>query len=176
MRPGQASALYEDAMRLFAGGKIDEALQALSEAKLRRLSQEAEERKEQAEKQLAEATQGWLLRGRLLTTKLQFADVEKAYGEAVKASPGDFDACFQQAYLFGVLNRYNPAVQGYVRCLALARSKADAASVAMTLNDLGVLHSDQNRMEEARKAFEETLHTYAGWRAPIPTPTCPTSR
>ena len=98
LRPGQSSAVYEEAMRLFAGGKIDEALQALSEAKLRRLSQEAQERKEQAEKQLAEATRGWLLRGRLLTTKLQFADAEKAYGEAVKASPGDFDACFQQAY------------------------------------------------------------------------------
>ena len=160
LRPGESSALYEEAMRLFAGGKIDEALQALSEAKLRRLSQEAQERKEQAEKQLAEATRGWLLRGRLLTTKLQFADAEQAYGEAVKTSPGDFDACFQQAYFWDILNRYSPAVQGYVRCLALARSKADPDSVAGTLNNLGILHRDQNRMEEARKAFEEALDTY----------------
>jgi tetratricopeptide (TPR) repeat protein len=160
LRPGESSAVYEEAMRLFAGGKIDEALQALSEAKLRRLSEEAQERKEQAEKQLAEATRGWLLRGKLLTSKLQFADAEKAYGEAVKTSPGDFDACFQQAHFLDVLNRYSPAVKGYVRCLALARSKADPDSVAGTLNNLGILHREQNRMEEARKAFEEALDTY----------------
>jgi tetratricopeptide (TPR) repeat protein len=160
LRPGESSAVYEEAMRLFAGGKIDEALQALSEAKLRRLSEEAQERKEQAEKQLAEATRGWLLRGKLLTSKLQFADAEKAYGEAVKTSPGDFDACFQQAHFLDVLNRYSPAVKGYVRCLALARSKADPESVAGTLNNLGILHREQNRMEEARKAFEEALDTY----------------
>jgi tetratricopeptide (TPR) repeat protein len=157
LRPGQASPLYEDAMRFFAVGKIDEALQALDEAKLRRLSQEAQERKEQAEKQLAEATRTWLLRGKLLTTKFRFADAEAAYGEAVQASPGDFNACSEQAYFFAILHRYTPAVQGYVRCLALARANADLARVATTLNNLGALHRDQNRMEEARKAFEEAL-------------------
>jgi hypothetical protein len=32
--------------------------------------------------------------------------------------------------------------------------------VAATLNDLGILDSDQNRMEEARKEFEESLKIY----------------
>jgi hypothetical protein len=32
--------------------------------------------------------------------------------------------------------------------------------VAATLNDLGILDSDQNRMEEARKEFEEALKIY----------------
>jgi tetratricopeptide (TPR) repeat protein len=157
LRPWQASALYEDAMRLFALGKIDEALQALDEAKLRRLSQEARERKEQAEKQLAEATRSWLLRGKLLTTKFRFAEAEAAYGEAVKASPEDFNACFEQAYFFAALNLYNSAVQAYARCLALARAKADPASVAVMLNNLGNLHRNQNRMEQAGKEYEEAL-------------------
>lgn len=32
--------------------------------------------------------------------------------------------------------------------------------VATTLNNLGVLHRDQNRMDEARKAYEEALTIY----------------
>ena len=46
----------------------------------------------------------------------------------------------------------------------------------MTLNNLGVLHSDQNRKEEARKAFEEALAIYRELAQPNPTPTCPTWR
>ena len=157
VRPGQASALYEDAMRLLAEGKVDEALAALDEVKLRRLGQEAKERKEQAEKQLAEATRTWLLRGKLLTTKFRFAEAEKAYAAAVEASPGDYRACFEQAYFLASLNRHQSATQGYVKCLAIARSHADPVEIAAILNNLGNLHRDQNRMEEARKAYEEAL-------------------
>jgi tetratricopeptide (TPR) repeat protein len=32
--------------------------------------------------------------------------------------------------------------------------------VAMTLNNLGILDSDQNRMAEARKEYEEALKIY----------------
>jgi tetratricopeptide (TPR) repeat protein len=32
--------------------------------------------------------------------------------------------------------------------------------VARTLNNLGVLYRDENRMEEARKAYEEALQIY----------------
>ena len=35
--------------------------------------------------------------------------------------------------------------------------QSDGERIALTLNNLGVLHSDQNRMEEARKAYEEAL-------------------
>ena len=48
--------------------------------------------------------------------------------------------------------------------------------MARTLNNLGILHSDQNRMEEARKAYEEALGIYRELAQTIPTPTCRTSR
>jgi tetratricopeptide (TPR) repeat protein len=38
--------------------------------------------------------------------------------------------------------------------------QSDGERIALTLNNLGVLHSDQNRMEEARKAYDEALVTY----------------
>lgn len=89
-----------------------------------------------------------------------FADAEKAYAAAVEASPGDFGACFEQAYFLASLNRRQPATQGYLRCLAIGRAGSDLDQIAMTLNNLGILHRDQNRMDEARKAYEEALGTY----------------
>ena len=50
----------------------------------------------------------------------------------------------------------------YAFGMLLARTDPDThlADVAMTLNNLGILHNVQNRMEEARKAYEEALGTY----------------
>ncbi len=159
-QPGQGSEMHQTAMRLFAEGKIDQALQTLDEVKLRQLSQAARERKGQAEKQLAQATESWLLRARLLTTKFSFAEAEKSYEEAVRTSPEDLDALFAFAYFLKSLNKHGAARQHYEQCLALARVKGDSNIIATTLNNLGVLHSDQNRMEEARKAYDEALATY----------------
>lgn len=97
VKPGDASALYERAMRLYLEGKVTEVIEALDEAKLREMSQAALERKAQAEKQIAEVTRSWLLKGKLLTTQFRFPEAEKAYGEAVQLAPGDFEGCFEQA-------------------------------------------------------------------------------
>jgi hypothetical protein len=45
---------------------------------------------------------------------------------------------------------------------ALAQKKPETylLYVAMTLNHLGILDSDQNRMAEARKEYEEALKIY----------------
>ncbi len=158
--PGQASGFYKDAMRLFVEGKVDGALQVLDEGKLRRSSQEGRERKEQAEKQLAEATRGWLLRGKLLTTKFRFAEAEQAYAAAVETAPGDYHTCFELAYFLQNLNRHQGATKGYLRCLAIARAQTIPSHVATMLNNLGALYRAQNRMEEAQKAYEEALDTY----------------
>ncbi|MDQ2948394.1 MAG: tetratricopeptide repeat protein, partial [Acidobacteriota bacterium] len=160
VQPGQSSPLYEEAMRLVAEGKVDEALQTLDKAKLRARSQEAKERKEAAEKQLRETARDWALRGSLLATKFRFAEAEAAYRSAVETAPADFGSRFEFAYFLQSLNRYPAAREQYERCLSLARSQSDDARIARTLNNLGILHNDQNRMEEARKAYQEALATY----------------
>ncbi len=153
VKPGESSAVYEQAMRLYVGGRVREAIEALNDAKLREMSAAAEAR-------VAEITLSWVLRGQLLTTQFRFAEAETAYAEAVRLSPGDFPACFEQAHFLQKLNRRGMSTEGYARCLNLARESDDSELIAMTLNNLGILHSDQNRMGEARKAYEEALAAY----------------
>ena len=75
-------------------------------------------------------------------------------------SPESFEAKFAFALFSQDLNRYGTAEPLYLKCLELARRSGNQADVAMTLNNLGILDSEQNRKEEARKAFEEALGIY----------------
>jgi tetratricopeptide (TPR) repeat protein len=45
-------------------------------------------------------------------------------------------------------------------CLGWTRKDGKNAEPADTLNNLGIPDRDQNRMEDARKEYEETLKTY----------------
>ena len=174
VKPVDTPALYAQAMRLYLDGKVREAIEALDEAKLREMSAAVEARVSElarswrlrgqlremsaaAEARVSELTRSWRLRGQLLTTQFRFAEAETAYAAAVRLSPGDFEACFDQAYFLQGLNRHAMATKGYGRCLTLARESGDPGRIAGMLNNLGVLHSDQNRKEEARKAYEEAL-------------------
>jgi tetratricopeptide (TPR) repeat protein len=156
-KPGQASELYREAMRQFLDGKIDLALQSLDEGKLRGLLSEAQKKKAEADAAIEKAIKAWLLRGQLLTTQFHFDEAEKTYQSAVKAAPENFEANFTLAKFNQELNRYARAHTAYSNCLELARKTGNADRLAMTLNNLGVLHRDQNRMDEARKAYEEAL-------------------
>ena len=153
VKPVDTPVLYAQAMRLYLDGKVKEAIEALDEAKLREMSAAAEER-------VSELARSWRLRGQLLTTQFRFAEAETAYAAAVRLSPGDFEACFDQAHFMQGLNRHAMATKGYGRCLTLARESGDPGRIASMLNNLGILHRDQNRMEEARKAYEEALAAY----------------
>ena len=159
-KPGGGSELHRKVMRLFLDGKVDEALEALSNEKLQRMAKEARERKAEAEKAIEEAVQAWLLRARLLTMRFQFSEAEKAYREAIETSPESFEANFVFARFSQDLNRYGTAEPLYLKCLDLARGSGNQADVAMTLNNLGILNSEQNRKPEARKACEEALKIY----------------
>ena len=154
--PGVGSELYRKAMRLFLDGKVDEALVTLSDEKLRELSKAAKERKTEAEK-TTEAIQAWLLKAQLFTVQFRFDDAEKAYQEAIDTSPESFQANFGFAYCNQQLSRYDKARRGYARCLELARSKGNSGDIALTLNNLANLDSDQNRPDSARKGYEEAL-------------------
>jgi tetratricopeptide (TPR) repeat protein len=161
-KPGESSELYREAMRLFMDGKVDEALQVLSGERLQRMAAEAKERKAQAEKVIEEAVQAWLLRARLLTVQFRFSEAEKAYQEAIETSPESLNAQFAFALFSQQLNRYKTAEPVYQRCLELARRSGNQGDVATTLNNLGILNAEQNRKEEARKAYEEAFNDLRG--------------
>jgi tetratricopeptide (TPR) repeat protein len=160
LKPGQTSQLYEEAMSLFLKGQVTEALKVLDEEKLRRAVEEARQSKAKAEKAMEEAIQNYLLRARLLTTQFRFEEAEKVYEEAVKETPDSFDAHFSLARFMQGLNRYIQARPAYQRALEIARQKGNRAGVAMTLNNLGVLHAMESWMGAARKAYVEALGIY----------------
>src|SRR5438552_341952 len=156
-KPGVGSELYRTTTRLFLDGKVDRALVALSDEKLRELSKAPKERKVEAEKTTEEAIRAWLLKGQLLTVQFRFDDAEKAYQGAIETSPESFEANFAFAWFSQQLNHYDKAMSAYGRCLELAKRNQDNGEIAMTLNNLAMLNGDQNRPEAARKGYEEGL-------------------
>ncbi|MGA8657615.1 MAG: tetratricopeptide repeat protein [Chthoniobacterales bacterium] len=159
-QPGQSSELYQEAKRLFVNGKIEEAIQLLDDEKLRDSVAEAQKMREEAERALQNAVQAWLLKGQLLTVQFHFDGAETAYLAAINAAPESFDANFAFARFSQELNRYEKARKAYERCLEWARKPGNDAELALTLNNLGVLDSDQNRLEEARNDYGEALKIY----------------
>ncbi|MBB3181160.1 tetratricopeptide repeat protein [Variovorax sp. Sphag1AA] len=148
--PAEGGGSYNEALRLFLDGKLDAALDALQED---RLDSEAAA----AQKKLDEAAQGFLLRGDILALRFDFDGAGRAYGRAVKVAPGSADAWLQYAYFHQQQNKFAQAREGYGRALGLYRQQGKSADVATTLNNLGNLLSDESRMAEARKAYEESL-------------------
>src|SRR5437016_5848222 len=159
-KPGVGSELYRTTARLFLDGKVDRALVALSDEKLRELSKAPKERKVEAEKTTEEAIRAWLLKGQLLTVQFRFDDAEKAYQGAIETSPESFEANFAFAWFSQQLNHYDKAMSAYGRCLELAKRNQNNGEIAMTLNNLAMLNGDQNRPEAARKGYEEGLKIY----------------
>ena len=82
---------------------------------------------------------------------------EATYRRATNAVPNSYEACFGYALFSQELNRHELCRPVYERALALARASGNQAYIALMLNNLGVLHRDQNRTVEARQAFEEAL-------------------
>lgn len=100
---GSGGENYQKAASLFLDGKINEALDILSEERLKQQAVDA--------KKLQEDTlRSWLLRGQLLAVKFDFNVAARAYKEAVEFAPGSFDAWF--AYSVSIRDRTisrNPA-------------------------------------------------------------------
>ena len=145
---------------MFLAGKVAEAVQVLDAEKLKRSVDAARRKKAEAEKALAEAIESYLLKAQLLTIQFRFGEAEAIYGEAMTADPDSFNASFAYAFFSQELNRQGKALVAYQRCVELARHRGNKADMATTLNNLGALHRDQNRKDEARQAFEEALKTY----------------
>src|SRR6266550_469539 len=159
-KPGGGSELYRTTTRLFLDGKVDRALGALSDEKLRELSKARKQGKVEAEKITEEATRAWLLKAQLLTVQFRFNDAEQAYQGAIETSPGSFGANFAFALFSQQLNHYDKAMSAYGRCLELASRNQDNDKIAMTQTNLAILDAGLNRPEAARKGFEEALKIY----------------
>ena len=150
---GSGGEDYRKAASLFLDGKMDEALEILSEERLKQQGADA--------KKLHEDTlRSWLLRGQLLAVKFDFDGVARAYGEAVEFAPGSYDAWFAYSFFHQGQKHFKESRQGYEKALILARASGKDEDVARTLNNLGILHSDENRMADARTASEEALKLY----------------
>jgi Tfp pilus assembly protein PilF len=156
-KPGQTSELYNRAMRLFLDGQIEQALKILGEERLRGDLAAAKQRKVEAEKEVEQAAESWVLKAQLLTTQFRFADAEAAYREALDAAPNSLGVNFAFAWFSQGLKRHAVAAKSYERCLEIARQDRNEAAVALALNNLGDLDRDRNRMDDARQAFEEAL-------------------
>jgi tetratricopeptide (TPR) repeat protein len=161
-QPGQNTELYQQAKRLFLEGKIEEAFKLLgaNDEKRRESVAQAKQAIEQQKQLIDNAVQEWLLKAQLLTVQFDFDGALEAYKAATDAAPDDFNANFAFAKFSQKLNRYRQALSAYSRCLELARKSQSDSEIANTLNNLGILDSDQGRMEEARKEYAEALQTY----------------
>jgi tetratricopeptide (TPR) repeat protein len=157
LKPGETSALYAEAMSSFLKGNVEEALTILDEEKLRSSAEAASRNKAEAEMALAETVQAYLLRARILTTQFRFDEAQETYTVTLESAPDSFQANFAYANFSQNLRRYDQAARGYKKSLDLARRGGNQTDVASTLNNFGILDSAQNRMEEARQAYEEAL-------------------
>src|SRR5215210_1612412 len=156
-RTAKGSEMYQKALRLFLDGRLNEALAVLDEAELQGALAAARARKKEAERDIEQVVQGYLLRAKLLTLQLQFARAEEIYRTAVEIVPESFEASFALAEFADNHMQYAPATAAYQHCIELARKQGAEAGVAKTLNNLGRLLSAQNRHGEARNAFDEAL-------------------
>jgi tetratricopeptide (TPR) repeat protein len=159
-KPGQMSEIFNQALRLFVDGRTEEALRVLNEGQLQQSLVAARKRKEEAEKAIEQAALSWVLKARLLSLQFKFEDADNAYEEARQAAPDNFEVNSDFAYFNQYLHRYTTARKGYERCLALARQRGDDSKIADTLNNLGALHFNQNRMNEAHLAYNGALKIY----------------
>jgi len=81
---------------------------------------------------------------------------EKAY----RYRPENIDYALAYAYLLQEQNQHAQAISIYEQNLQRLREKGDKEYAARTLNDLGMLYSDTQRLKEAEANYQETLTTY----------------
>jgi tetratricopeptide (TPR) repeat protein len=149
-QPGRSSQLYQQAKRLFAEGKVEEAITLLDEDKLGQLDEAAKEAAESA-------VQPRLLKAQLFAVQLRFKDAEKVYPQAIEIDPTNLGVVNRdQRRMEKARKEYGEALQ-IRRELAQKNPERYQPDLALTLFNLGILDSDLHRMEDARKEYEEAL-------------------
>lgn len=138
----QTSTLYQQAFALFVNGELDDALAVLDDAKL-----------DEQEKQQAQAR---VLKANILQLQNDFENAEKNLKRAVEIYPS-YENYFALAYFYQFLNEFEQASDAYNKCMCLAEPDAERAA---TLNNLGLLQSDQKEYSEAELSYKEALILY----------------
>ena len=85
------------------------------------------------------------------------SEAQQTYQEAIDAAPESIIAHYSYGLFSQGLNWFEIALTAYKSALDIARRPSNTHDVAATLNNLGILHRAQNRMEEARLAVDEAL-------------------
>lgn len=150
-RPDPVNSLYARALRLVAEGHADEALELLSERRLRREAKAAQSAPDHN-------VRGWQLRALLLLVTRFDDETEpaiEAMEQATRLAPGSFEAWLGLASFR--LYTIASAQVAYARALSIAREGARPAAVALALHTQGDHSRDAQRTGEARSQLEESL-------------------
>jgi Tfp pilus assembly protein PilF len=159
-KPVDTSGLYNQAMSLFLDGRVPEALQVLSDQKLRESLDAAKKQKAEGDEGLRKSAENYLLKARLLNIEFDFPGAASNYELAIQAAPGSRDAHLAFAYFNEELHHYGAARVQYQQAIDIARNSGDLDGFAAALLDLGNVNIDENRLDEARRDDEEALKAY----------------
>ena len=154
--------LTREAIEKFEKGEYSEAIAALDMDKIR-------ERVRKASTTLNDAANAMVLRAKLELTDIKnsarFKNAEEFFDEALNVSRTP-RILFEYAYYCDNQNIYDKAITLYTEALELYRELAASnraayiPNVAMTLNNLSILHSDINEYGQAEAGYREALELY----------------
>ncbi len=97
--------------------------------------------------------------GDVLQRSARYADAEAAFQRALELDPDSFAAQYNLGVTYDALGRRAEARERYERALALDNASTLAALV---WNNLGALHSDEGRVDDALTAFERAAACHPG--------------
>jgi tetratricopeptide (TPR) repeat protein len=165
-----AKRYHELEDRLAAQGSEDtlaqQAHEALEKGNLERAGALLDEILQREEKTVDRAAANNFSRAQVYQLQFQPLNALPYLEKAYRYRPEDVDYAFAYAKLLQEQHDFKPAKDIYTAVLARLRerAKSDPAAylpyVAMTLNNLGNLYSDTQRLAEAEKAYQEALQTY----------------
>lgn len=151
---------YQKAMSLFLDGRMDEALEMLSEERLRRQAEDEKKQEEGTKKKKAQNLQSWLLRGQLLALKFDFDAAARSYGNAVKFAPDSYIAWMHYSRFHNTQFNFTESTNGFEKAVSLARSSGKDGDIAASLDELSLLYLTKELITKAMQANEEALEIF----------------
>ena len=148
------------AMRLFLGGKIRPAIDALDSAMASIHGEDSPDGEAGGLPSAVRLARSHLLKAQLLTLALRFYEADKAYIAAVAAAPDDLRVQAGRALFLATANRTEEAQQAYQLCLKLSKARGTAAQAAEALHQESLFLWRQKRLKEARVRAEEALRSF----------------
>ncbi len=108
---------------------------------------------DETDSKMQETAKKYRFLAQLFKVQDRYAEAKTAYEKMIKYDR-TFDALFEYARFLQLQNHYREAMKRYTEILDL---EINSEQRAKTLNNLGLLYSDQNKNSEAMKAYQEAL-------------------